>query len=573
MLWTIAVISAIGFILTAGSTADFRRPQFDKQVNAAKHKNGSDSSVANLSHVKAILAKLILASMLHKMGSNKTLHNNSTARRLNSEFRPYRKLVNFNSPNRISPFWSLKPEIAPVAANYQIERFPSLNLGEQIPVLTAPFHQEDLNGLQLLLLDELEPNNIPPDVLSAEQMNIREEEKNPPVQSIIKTSADTSDNPRCDKFTEDICLDDSEYPRSAIMNTIYRERSKFDLMYAESKERETQLEGLTRKQEESYTFEHYYGPVSYGITRSEPMDYGVRGGFVCPSEITYSKPHRAKNTEGKWKVIINVAEFTQMLRLEKCLRPGGSCNYVSEQFQSTCSQIYSYHRLMVFDKQKGLHVDVFKMPTGCSCFIKGSKYVLPQPQPVLSQESRPANVPKKATGKLTDALASIFHSKKQKPHSPNPQVLNYIQKQLAWFRYLNQNPQMMDSISPSNVLQQLLQEDHQVPSRQPSKTNHPNRWVAAHQPIPAQNMIQHLNKINREKTYTSDLIPADDKPFSEPLNVKSGFRPLRKPIASASQTQTSATDRGEPIESQEIADKSKEARINFSYHPILEYLS
>lgn len=566
------MLSIVGFVIAEGTaTREFRKPE--KQVNTGRFKNATDTSTENLNHMKAVLARLILANMLQKMGSNRTsaIHNNSTARKLNTDLRSVRKLVNVKSPNRLSPFWSLKPEIMPVASNYQIGRFPSLNLGEQLPVLTAPFHQEDMNGLQLLLLEELKPGNMPHDVQSAEQLNIREEEKNPPVQSIIKTSADALDMPRCDKFTEDICLDDSEYPRSAIMNTIYRERSKFDLMYAESKERETQVEGLTRKQEESYTFEHYYGPMNYGVTRSEPMDYGIRGGFACPSEITYAKPHRAKNTGGKWKVIINVAEFTQMLRLERCLRPGGNCNYISDQLQSSCSQIYSYQRLMVFDKQKGLHVDVFRMPTGCSCFIKGSKYVFPQSQPTHTRE--PIHAPKKSVGKLSDALSSIFHSNHESKQPPNPQVLNYIQKQLAWFRYLNQHPQLMENISPSNVLQQLLHDDRKVPSKKPNKHNHPNRWFVTHQPVQAQNIIQQHSKINREKIYTSDLMPADDKQFSEPLDVKAGFRPLRKPITSASQPKTAASDAGDIIESQEIGDKSKEARINFSYHPILEYLS
>lgn len=39
--------------------------------------------------------------------------------------------------------------------------------------------------------------------------------------------------------------------------------------------------------------------------------------------------------------------------------------------------MYNYHRLLSWDKTRGLHVDIFKVPTCCSCRIDGYKEVFP----------------------------------------------------------------------------------------------------------------------------------------------------------------------------------------------------
>ena len=56
------------------------------------------------------------------------------------------------------------------------------------------------------------------------------------------------------------------------------------------------------------------------------------------SEIKYAKPKRGKTAQGVWKDIVNVNDYTQTLRMEKCMKPGGSCSYVSHHYKSQCSQ-------------------------------------------------------------------------------------------------------------------------------------------------------------------------------------------------------------------------------------------
>ena len=42
-------------------------------------------------------------------------------------------------------------------------------------------------------------------------------------------------------------------------------------------------------------------------------------------------------------------------------KPGGVCSYVSHHYKSQCSQIYNYHRLLSWDKTRGLHMDIYKV--------------------------------------------------------------------------------------------------------------------------------------------------------------------------------------------------------------------
>lgn len=99
-------------------------------------------------------------------------------------------------------------------------------------------------------------------------------------------------------------------------------------------------------------------------------------GFICPSEVMYGKPKLAKNKKGLWKVIVNAGEFTQTVRLEKCLLPNKKCNYVSAQsYESRCAQVHSYHRLLVFEKGRGFYIDTFRLPTGCNCHVTKKSFV------------------------------------------------------------------------------------------------------------------------------------------------------------------------------------------------------
>ena len=106
-------------------------------------------------------------------------------------------------------------------------------------------------------------------------------------------------------------------------------------------------------QENLYTFDHYFGVgqrrADTGDTSPSKRDFAEDGGFLCPSgrvqikylqhyhiiilvfvsyiifsfifylEIKYAKPKRGKTATGIWKDIVNIDDYTQTLRMEKCL--------------------------------------------------------------------------------------------------------------------------------------------------------------------------------------------------------------------------------------------------------------
>lgn len=42
-------------------------------------------------------------------------------------------------------------------------------------------------------------------------------------------------------------------------------------------------------------------------------------------------------------------------------KPKSPCSFVASQINSECAQVFNYHRLLTWDENKGLHMDVFKV--------------------------------------------------------------------------------------------------------------------------------------------------------------------------------------------------------------------
>ncbi|KAH9400700.1 Neurotrophin 1 Source FlyBase [Tyrophagus putrescentiae] len=196
-------------------------------------------------------------------------------------------------------------------------------------------------------------------------------------QSAAETyTADTS--PRCDKFTDEICIDDFEYPENAILEEIFQRKDIFQLMYSEVKGDAPLVDGIARDEEESFSQDYYY---NNNDPEGEDYDGGGGGGgssnrteYNAVLSVLYAKPKLARNIKGKWKVIVNAGEFTQTIRLEKCTRPNAECRFISDhKYDSRCAQISAIHRLLVFEKGKGFYIDTFRVPTACTCHVMSSK--------------------------------------------------------------------------------------------------------------------------------------------------------------------------------------------------------
>ncbi|CAH2233136.1 jg13999 [Pararge aegeria aegeria] len=187
-----------------------------------------------------------------------------------------------------------------------------------------------------------------------------------------------SDQAKCEMFTNTLCLHAEDYPTDAIIGSIRRNKAAAGALLADFKDPgEGAVDGITAAQEAKYTAEHYLVSNRRGDTANRDFASAGEAGFMCPSTVKYARPQRARATSGQWKYIVNTGEHTQTLRLEKCLKPKESCTYLTDNFKSKCVQVYNYHRLLTWDQQNGLHMDIFKVPTCCSCHIEGYSVSFP----------------------------------------------------------------------------------------------------------------------------------------------------------------------------------------------------
>ncbi|KAJ8732355.1 hypothetical protein PYW08_015085 [Mythimna loreyi] len=193
-----------------------------------------------------------------------------------------------------------------------------------------------------------------------------------------KLPASAADPNNCELFTNTLCLHSEDYPTEAIVQSIRRNKAAAAALLADYKDPgEGTIDGVTAAQEAKYNEQHYLVSNRRGDTANRDFASAGEAGFMCPSTVKYARPQRARATSGQWKYIVNTGEHTQTLRLEKCLKPKESCTYLTDNFKSKCVQVYNYHRLLTWDQQNGLHMDIFKVPTCCSCHIEGYSVSFP----------------------------------------------------------------------------------------------------------------------------------------------------------------------------------------------------
>ncbi|CAL4104546.1 unnamed protein product, partial [Meganyctiphanes norvegica] len=159
--------------------------------------------------------------------------------------------------------------------------------------------------------------------------------------------------PACSELTNSTwCVEDEEYPEYEIKHAIQYHLDKFNNLYADVADLNTEL----------------------SVERPNTLEEET---YLCPSETSYIQPLRAQNTEGKWRVIINNIEvhyktFTQTARIEECLTSGDECPKVPSCYESKCLQKSIYHRFLAYDPYDQYFpfaIETFKLPASCACLL------------------------------------------------------------------------------------------------------------------------------------------------------------------------------------------------------------
>ncbi|XP_076643607.1 neurotrophin 1 [Halictus rubicundus] len=210
---------------------------------------------------------------------------------------------------------------------------------------------------------------------------------------LIRPSRRPSDTRRdptekeCTFFTKTVCLEATDYPHEAITRSLRGNKEMVAALLTDYKSQDFDDSGESLPVSFSYEnkydgrYENRY--ESNEIRRRSDTSgsfENVEEGFTCPSIIKYARPQLARAASGIWKYIINTGEHTQTLRLEKCSSAQSSCSFISENYRSSCVQVYNYHRLLTWDNKLGLHMDIFKVPSCCSCHVHGYADLFPPHQ-------------------------------------------------------------------------------------------------------------------------------------------------------------------------------------------------
>ncbi|MCL4141471.1 UNVERIFIED_CONTAM: hypothetical protein GTU68_041114, partial [Idotea baltica] len=180
--------------------------------------------------------------------------------------------------------------------------------------------------------------------------------------------------PACAYNGTSFCLQDKEYPLYEIKSAIQADYL-FPKKYADIADQSADdlVDMVTREQEEYFDYKFYSG-ASTGPSPFDLSHWSGPEGYLCPSDVTYAMPKRAKNVEGHWRVIVNnVHYYTQTARIETCLYPEAACRALAPCYQSHCTQKFVYHRLLSFDPcdpYKGLFIDIYRFPSACSCHVQ-----------------------------------------------------------------------------------------------------------------------------------------------------------------------------------------------------------
>ncbi|XP_046664699.1 neurotrophin 1 [Homalodisca vitripennis] len=242
----------------------------------------------------------------------------------------------------------------------------------------------------------------------------------------------------CEYFTNSVCLQVTDYPMEAILKSIQSTPNKdaFEALRTDANTDFGEFNSTVEQQMERRV----------GDASREDQE---NNGHMCSSKVEIARPKRARATSGQWKYVVNTGDYTQTLRLEMCLKPQQPCSYLADNFKSECTQVYNYHRLLTWDQKSGLSMDIFKVPTCCSCHVHSTPYPF-LPTQTMSESVRMPSQPVEPVR-----------------HATPPPRLNYVESPENNFVAADESPVIHRLPPPKQVLHRRpLGGLHNIPKRE-----------------------------------------------------------------------------------------------------------
>lgn len=246
------------------------------------------------------------------------------------------------------------------------------------------------------------------------------------------------------------------------------------------------------------------------------------------------------------------------------------CSYLTENFESSCTQVYNYHRLLSWDNTRGLHVDIFKVPTCCSCHLNGYKEAFPP----LGQ---PSNSISNAPNNLLPAHEDVFSA------SSN------TNSQYSTVNESNEEPEEEDE--DTNIAYQFgngfkrikpKKSSTQIQELEPPPKSRPaNKRIPTFLTPPANNKDSNFpftnRGSNRQRTPTLKRKQFDQNySESETISSRIQFSP-QKPFSPSERPRKIIPPLSSTVDSSSVnlrlpnAQSPEQKRINYNYHPIIDF--
>jgi hypothetical protein len=189
-----------------------------------------------------------------------------------------------------------------------------------------------------------------------------------PAPSYGNDYCDPKQPPKCAHYNQStFCFEDPEYPEYEIKQKLEEDKNiQKKIADVASQSADDLVEYISKHQEENFDYSFY------NAGHLDKTHWTGPEGYICPSDVAYGRPLRAQNVKGEWRVIVNLHYYTQTARFETCLFPQTACRLIAPCYKSQCLQKYVYERLLSYDPcdpYKGLFIDMYKIPSACSCHV------------------------------------------------------------------------------------------------------------------------------------------------------------------------------------------------------------
>jgi hypothetical protein len=251
--------------------------------------------------------------------------------------------------------------------------------------------------------------------------------------------------------------------------------------------------------------------------------------------------------------------------LEISSQPLDPCSYLTENFESSCTQVYNYHRLLSWDNTRGLHVDIFKVPTCCSCHLVGYKEAFPplaQPSnSISSSRKRPQDLDAFSQSSNRNSQYSTLNGSDDEEEIDDDDSNIAYQFGNGFKRLRPKKESSQDSNRSTNRRVPIFPESFLTP---PSNTNDANFPFSNRGP--SRPRTPSLKRKHYDQNYAESDLKISRVTVFPPKPISHSERPRKVTPPIASTVDTNSVNLRLPN-----AQNSDQKRINYNYHPIIDF--